>query len=368
MVARTPRRPAAKRRRTPVGGGETPAARVLAAFLATGSVHTRRAYACDLDAFCAFLAIAGRLPKAEPTRPTRPRGGGAQPPESDRPTGRRRGAAVAELLGWSPGHANEQVGRYAGWMRSAGYALTTVNRRVASLRSLVRTARLFGFIAWTVDVQVPRAAPLRDTRGPGRDGVERMIAVARDRTDAKGGRDLVILRMLFDLGLRRSELQTLDVAHVRLDARPPRVAILPKGRQQRDWMTLPLTTADAVAHWLALRGPGDGALITTRWNGSAGEPDRRITAEGIYAVVRQLAAAAGIHATPHGLRHAAITEALDLTGGDVRAVQQFSRHADLNHLKRYDDARRDDAGRIAEMVSEGRRDPENAPRTAPHEG
>jgi integrase len=31
---------------------------------------------------------------------------------------------------------------------------------------------------------------------------------------------------------------------------------------------------------------------------------------------------------PHGLRHEAITRALDRTHGDIRTVQRFSRHAD----------------------------------------
>ncbi len=49
----------------------------------------------------------------------------------------------------------------------------------------------------------------------------------------------------------------------------------------------------------------------------------------------------GFKTTPHGLRHAAITEALDATGGNVRAVQKFSRHRDLLVLNRYDNSRQD---------------------------
>jgi len=69
--------------------------------------------------------------------------------------------------------------------------------------------------------------------------------------------------------------------------------------------------------------------------------------------VRRLGAAAGVRARPHGLRHAAITAALDATGGDVRAVQKFSRHRDVRVLQRYDDNRRDLAGGVARRVAEG---------------
>jgi len=54
---------------------------------------------------------------------------------------------------------------------------------------------------------------------------------------------------------------------------------------------------------------------------------------------------------PHGLRHAAITHALDVTGGDVRRVQKFSRHRDLRTLTVYDDNRQDIAGQVAAMVA-----------------
>ena len=54
---------------------------------------------------------------------------------------------------------------------------------------------------------------------------------------------------------------------------------------------------------------------------------------------------------PHGLRHAAITEALNLTKGDVRRVQRFSRHKDVRVLNRYDDNREDLGGEVARLVS-----------------
>ncbi len=78
----------------------------------------------------------------------------------------------------------------------------------------------------------------------------------------------------------------------------------------------------------------------------------RLTGTSLYRIVRRLGEDAGVRARPHGLRHAAITEALDLTGGDVRAVQRFSRHRKLETLLRYDDNRTDMAGAIARRVAE----------------
>ena len=67
-------------------------------------------------------------------------------------------------------------------------------------------------------------------------------------------------------------------------------------------------------------------------------------------MVKALGAELGLTVRPHGLRHTAITAALDLTG-DLRAVQRFSRHRDVRVLTRYDDNRTDLGGKIAAAVA-----------------
>ena len=68
---------------------------------------------------------------------------------------------------------------------------------------------------------------------------------------------------------------------------------------------------------------------------------------------------------PHGIRHTAITEALNLTQGDVRAVQRFSRHRDVRVLTIYDDNRTDLGGKVARMVASNG---ENGRETSQEEG
>jgi len=58
-----------------------------------------------------------------------------------------------------------------------------------------------------------------------------------------------------------------------------------------------------------------------------------------------------VEVRPHGLRHAAITDALDLTNGNVREVQRFSRHKDMRVVNAYDDNRTDMAEKVAWMVA-----------------
>ena len=98
-----------------------------------------------------------------------------------------------------------------------------------------------------------------------------------------------------------------------------------------------------------MRGDKPGPLFMSLDRGNRG---RRLTGRSVHRIVRALGKQAGLGTVrPHGLRHAAITEALDLTRGNVRAVQRFSRHRDLRTLTLYDDNRMDLAGEIARQVA-----------------
>jgi integrase/recombinase XerC len=147
--------------------------------------------------------------------------------------------------------------------------------------------------------------------------------------------------------LRRAEVCSLDLAH--LDLQGGAIEVLGKGRSRRERLSLPGPTREALAAWVQARGPAPGPLFTSL--DRAGKGDGRLTGSAIYTIVRGLGHKAGLVARPHGLRHAAITEALDRTHGDVRKVQRFSRHRDVRVLLRYDDARQDLAGEVARLVS-----------------
>jgi integrase/recombinase XerC len=114
-------------------------------------------------------------------------------------------------------------------------------------------------------------------------------------------------------------------------------------------LTLPPETRNALEAWIGVRGGAPGPLFCSMNRAKPGKG--RLTAIGLYGMVRELGRKLGMKVWPHGLRHAAITEALDLTGGNVRAVQRFSRHRDVRVLERYDDNRRDLGGEVAKQVA-----------------
>jgi len=292
------------------------AAALVASFLAGRNERTLRAYRNDLEDFRSYLK-AGDVDEA-----------------------------ARILLSRGHGEANALVLAYRADMVGRKLQAATVNRRLAAVRSLVKLARTLGMVPWSIEVENLKAQAYRDTRGPGRQGFRRLMEEAGRRTDRKALRDRAVLRLLHDLALRRAEVVALDMEDVDLESGS--VTILGKGRTQKERLSLPEPTKAALASWIDARGTAPGPLFLNFDRAGKGE---RLTGTGLYLVVRDLGRKAGLTVRPHGLRHAGITEALDLTNGNIRAVQRYSRHRDMRILNLYDDNRTDLGGDVARLVA-----------------
>ena len=260
-------------------------------------------------------------------------------------------AAVGELAAAGVGRAHEVAEAYLEVMRRRrGLAPATVNRRLSTLRSLTRKLRQRALLEWTLEIRGPRQRRLRDTRGPGSGAVAKMVAVLDQHRTAKAVRDLAILRLAFDLALRRGEIVALDLRDIDLPRR--RLAVAGKGRDDKDWLELPPATVEALTRWLNVRGPQGGPLFGNFDRGRKGSG--RLTGAAVFYIFRALGQQIGIRVRPHGLRHAAITEAVrsaQQAGIGLEEVLQFSRHADLKTLLVYRDRERNVQGRLARLVA-----------------
>ena len=255
--------------------------------------------------------------------------------------------AVRRLLGNGKGPANAHAHAYRAALLDRGLSPSTVNRRLAALRSLVKLARLFNVVDFSLDVESVKSKPYRDTRGPGRAGVRLLLDELDRRQDMKAKRDRALVRLLYDLGLRRGEAVALDVSD--LDLKAGTVSILGKGRTEKETLTLPEPTKAALEAWVSVRGTEDGPLFVNFDRAGKGV---RLTGRSVARMLAVLGEAVGLTVRPHGLRHAAITEALDLTNGNSRMVQRFSRHRDARVLGLYDDNRQDLGGEVARRIAE----------------
>ena len=306
------------------------AARLIAEWLVGKAGPTVTAYRADLDAFATYLAaMADDL--------------GARPP-ADAPE------AVAVLLSRSKGEAASVTTAYRQWMEAPTdarpqLAPSTVGRRLAALSSLVATAYRSDLIGWELTLKGPKVESYRDTRGPGADAVADMVE-ALDPSTAAGARDRAIVLALAGMGLRRGELVALDLDD--LDAERGTVMVTGKGRTQAVPLTVPGAVLDAFAAWIDHRGTEAGPMFHG-FRGKAG----RLNGGSVARIVAKAAKGAEVAATvrPHGLRHTAITEALEVSGGNLREAAKFSRHQRLETILIYDDNRTDVAGQLAAKVT-----------------
>ena len=119
----------------------------------------------------------------------------------------------------------------------------------------------------------------RDTRGPGAASITGVIRSLAKQPGRKAARDKAIVCLAYTLALRRSELVSLDVEHLDLEA--GRVSIMGKARSERDWRTLPQQTIDALRDWLLIRREAAGPLFTSL--DRAGKGNGRLSGSGLWA-------------------------------------------------------------------------------------
>lgn len=295
---------------------------LLEAFLSGRSDRTIEAYRADLESFARFLDVETIE------------------------------EAARQLLSCLPGEANYTVLRWKQNLLET-HAPATVNRHLSTLRSMVKMGRLLGLIAWSIEVPNEKSKSYRDTAGPGKSNVRKILDNLESRRDPKGLRDTAVVRTLYDLGLRRAELTALDLEDI--DFESSKITILGKGRKETERLSLPKATQEALKDWIGVRGTDPGPLFLSFYRPLRGEA-RRITADGVRRVVQKLGKDIGVQVRPHGLRHSSITEAVreaNRNGVPLVEVLQFSRHSSLETLKVYFDNDKDSQGTLAEWISKG---------------
>lgn len=267
-------------------------------------------------------------------------------------------AAIARLYQLARGEANAVVAAWVAELLEHQLSPATIRRRVAAIARVFKAGRRFGLTDVTPEAELPRSEPLRDTTGPGKRGWDRMLALAE--TEAKSGkpvalRNLAAVLLLHDRGLRRGELAGLDWPGD-FDPTRPGVQILGKGKREMIWLTISDRASTAIQRWTAVRGDWEGPLFTRCDH--AGKTPTRLTGHGVNDLVKALADRAELPRTvrAHGLRHQAVTEALD-SGWSVRDTMQFSRHVDPRTVMSYDDRRKDVGGEISRSLGRERRPP-----------
>jgi integrase/recombinase XerC len=303
---------------------------VYAALLADAKKPaTKKAREQDIDALSRFLGIVGleQVPAEERT-------------------------CTLIVMGES-GPANAIAIAWIKSMLEAKLAPSTINRRISTLRRLVKIARVMGLVDWSIEAESLKVESYRDTTGPGLGGWRRILNVAkRDAArSAKGKRDLAIILLLHDRGLRRGEVASLDLED--WDPEAGRVMVQRKRKSQKAPKTVNEPTAFALCRWVEVRGKDPGPLFTRL---DRGRPDRerplRLGDDFIYDIVAELGRRAHVNkgARPHGLRHQGITRVAELSGGNVLMAQLFADHSDPKTTQKYFDNLKDLGGEATKLL------------------
>jgi len=276
----------------------------LAALALEGrSVHSRRAYRKDLEGLLAMLETS-----LEEVRP-------------------------ADLR------------EYCRRLQQEGRSASGINRTIAAIRSFFR------FLAENRYLSFSPAESLRSIRvGPALAPkylnvaeVDRLLNAPPAETP-EGGRDLAILALFYNTGLRVGELCALNRQDIELSNQEwGQVQLLGKGLRLR-WVPINRAAREALAAYLESRTDDHPALFLNR-NGD------RFNVRGIALLVNRYLRRIGVtdRSGPHVLRHTFATHALRARP-NLRAVQELLGHAWVTTTQRYTHLELEDLqAQVAEM-------------------
>jgi integrase/recombinase XerC len=258
---------------------------------------------------------------------------------------------ISEFLDLDRYAAIEMVVRYRRHSIDKKLAPSTINVRLAAIKSLVGMARKLG--KTTIDLGDIESLPseiYRDTRGISVEQFKSMLE-AIDPSTPIGVRDYAIMLLFWGNALRRGEIASANIED--FVPQQQKLTILGKGKRAKVGIDLTESVSYALEEWLNFHPchmPGQ-PLITSLSHNCYGA---RIAGDSLYRIVQGYAEAAGIdrRVSPHRLRHSSITAFLDARGGNLRAAQALSRHSNQNTLTLYDDNRRQEQKGASGMLED----------------
>jgi integrase/recombinase XerD len=239
----------------------------------------------------------------------------------------------------------DSIRRHLDRLERRGLAPATRARALSAISRFLQYLRAEGHL--DADPMATLLRPQNNRRVPHVLSLQEVEALlgAPDETSPVGIRDRAMLETLYAAGLRVSELATLRLGELQLDAGACRVQ--GKGRRER---LAPL--GEVAIHWLRryleeirpgwVRGSiEERVFVSARGKG--------LTRQAIWYRIRHHARTAGIERriTPHVLRHCFATHLLE-GGADLRAVQELLGHADIGTTEIYTHVSRARLGRMVE--------------------
>ncbi len=214
--------------------------------------------------------------------------------------------------------------RYILWLRKEGYVEASMARKLSELRSFCRYLLQEGFLdSNPIDLVSSPKVPKRLPRYLKPEEVEALLN-APDVSKPLGQRDKAILELLYAAGIRLSELVSLNLGDLNLEA--GQMLVWGKGGKER----VVLLGDPAVRALRAYINDGRGKLASEKTTGALflNRFGGRLSRRSIGLILNKYSKLAGLwkKVTPHLLRHTFATHMLE-GGAGLRVVQELLGHA-----------------------------------------
>jgi integrase/recombinase XerD len=221
---------------------------------------------------------------------------------------------------------------FLGYLKQSGLSPRSRARTLVAIRNFHKFLLQEGLAEKNPASQVsaPRSlSPLPQTLSPTE--VERLLAAPRGEGCLEV-RDRAMLELLYATGLRVSELVSLKISDLRMDAgyliafgKRSKQRVVPMGEAARETLASYLV----YARDLLLKGQNCSCVFLNR-------SGKGLTRQGFWKIIKRRALASNIrkNITPHTLRHSFATHLLE-NGADLRSVQTMLGHADISTTQIY---------------------------------
>lgn len=268
------------------------------------SVHTRDAYANDIKSFYAFIQDKKDFPQ------------------------------------------NISSQEVVSFRDSIDASSATVNRRLSSVRSFLSWCVSKGILEHNpaIHVKVPKIATQKPTTAFFDNEAKAMID-APSKSSFTGVKHRLMLAMLFNLGLRRSELVNIRLRDIQVDRGHTTIVVKGKGGKMRQ---VPMNDFVKVCF-------GDYISTYSRYSGTKLNQDdylfqtevavknvKPMNPGTVYRMVKRYADKLGIdrRVGAHSCRATVISHLLDTQKVPIRDVAIFAGHSDINTTTLYDKKRK----------------------------
>ncbi|HBV88084.1 MAG TPA: recombinase XerC [Desulfosporosinus sp.] len=255
---------------------------------------------------------------------------------------------INSFLSWYEGSTSEGIEKlialdlkdYRSYLlgnRSAKVA--TVNRKVASINKFMDWLHNEGHLQKSLKLKQVKQNTPQEFKGLS----EREVKTLRKEVHRNGNkRDILIIELLLNTGLRVSELCNIRIGDIEASERKGRIKVMGKGMKERV-LQLNKEVREAIEEYLQVRPKMDCDCLFVGQRGG-------LTRNGVFKSIKKYADRIGIEVSPHTLRHTLARKLLE-SGSDITTVQGILGHERLETTAIYTKTTQDKMDRDLEGLN-----------------